>query len=74
MTDPQLTMPAWILAGVFAMCGLLSLLAAVFGWKWFFDTASAAMAGARRSRRGARIFYGVAGAAIIAAAFLVAPF
>lgn len=62
-----------ILAATFLAAGLLSLLAAVFNWNWFFDTASArSVAGGKRSRQRARLLYGFFGVALIAASFMLA--
>lgn len=70
MASPgNLATPVWILASIFAICGTLSLVAAILNWDWFFDTLSARMlAAGPRSRTFARIVYGFFGAAIILAA------
>lgn len=52
-----------IMAAIFALCGLLSIAAALRDWDWFFK--SQALTG-RLSRRRQRIIYGALGAIMIA--------
>lgn len=60
---------SWILHGFFVLAGLIALLAALFNWKWFFATAAAGSV-TGHSRVWARIFYGLAGMAILSLGIL----
>lgn len=55
----------WFICGVFAVTGLLSVLAAVFNWEWFFQTSSARMLTGKMPRLYARIIYFVIGCLIL---------
>lgn len=55
----------WFICGVFAVTGLLSVLAAVFNWEWFFQTSNARMLAGKMPRRYARIIYFVIGCLIL---------
>ncbi len=59
---------AIIMASIFGLCGIFSLLAAVFDWDWFFRSANvkAMTFGIRRCWQ--RTIYGIAGALMIVAA------
>jgi len=59
---------AIIIASIFGLCGIFSLLAALFGWNWFFRSANvrAMTFGIRRCWQ--RTVYGIAGVLMIAAA------
>lgn len=52
--------------GLMAVLGLLSIMAALFNWDWFFTTQSARMLTMKLSRGTARIIYGLLGLAIMA--------
>ena len=55
----------YIVHGIFAMAGILSLLAAVGNWEWFFTSRSAQSLVRWRGRKAARIFYAVLGIVFI---------
>lgn len=55
----------WFICGVFAVTGLLAVLAAVFNWEWFFLTSNAHMLTGKMPRRYARIIYFVIGCLIL---------
>ena len=56
----------YTLQAVFVIVGLLSVLAAIFNWDWFFDARNTRfiVAGAGRTR--ARLFYAALGALMMA--------
>ncbi len=58
----------YILAAIFAAGGLFSILAAIFGWEWFFTSANVRILTGKMSRMSARVLYGLIGAAIISMA------
>ena len=53
----------YIIQGIFALAGILSLLAALLDWDWFFTARNAQFVVRNVGRRQARWFYGVLGAA-----------
>ncbi len=53
---------------LFALAGVLSLLAAIFNWNWFFTAQNAQMIVRNVGRGKARLFYGVLGIILIGAA------
>lgn len=55
-----------ILAGLFFISGALSLVAAIAGWNWFFDTYNVKILTGRMSRRLSRVLYALLGLAIMA--------
>lgn len=58
----------YILAAIFAAGGLFSILAAIFGWEWFFASANVRILTGKMSRMAARVLYGLIGVAIISMA------
>lgn len=58
----------YILQTLFLLTGLTALLAAIFNWKWFFESENAAPVVKFFGRKGSRYFYGAIGALLIAAA------
>ena len=50
---------------VFFVAGMLSILASVFNWHWFFESANARMLTGKMTRRMARVLYAALGIAII---------
>ena len=58
----------YLLLGIFALNGIISLLAALFNWEWFFTAQNTQFIVRRVSHRLARLFYGVLGLILIAAA------
>ena len=57
----------WFICGVFAVTGLLSVLAAVFNWEWFFTAHNSQFIVRNLGRNKARIFYALLGIGMIAA-------
>lgn len=55
---------------LFSVSGVLSLLAALLNWDWFFKSKNAKMFIHKMSRRNARLFYGLFGIILIATAIL----
>lgn len=53
---------------IFLLTGLVSLLASLFDWDWFFTADNASFLVKRLGRKGARWTYGSIGALFIAAA------
>lgn len=61
-------MPQYIVQGIFAIAGSLSLLAAIFDWNWFFTAQNTQFVVRNVGRRQARWFYGVLGGILIGTA------
>ncbi len=55
----------YIIQGIFALAGSLSLLAALLDWDWFFTARNAQFVVRNVGRRQARWFYGVLGIILI---------
>jgi hypothetical protein len=60
--------PHYIILSIFVIGGTVSLLAALFGWRWFFEAHNARSIVGRVGMTCARWIYGVAGAAAISLA------
>jgi hypothetical protein len=60
-----LTIGAIITAAIFAIVGLLSVVAAIANWDWFFNSLNAQLYTGRMSRRAARIIYFILGVLIL---------
>ena len=58
----------YLLLGILALNGIISLLAALLDWDWFFTAQNTQFIVRRVSRRLARLIYGVLGLILIAAA------
>mgnify|MGYP002660982637 FL=1 len=52
-------MSQYIVQGIFVVAGIISLLAAVFDWEWFFTARNTQFAVNSVGRKRARLFYGV---------------
>lgn len=61
-------MSHYIIQAIFALTGLISLLAALFDWDWFFTTRNTRFIVQNVGRPQARLFYGVLGLLLIATA------
>lgn len=57
-----------IVQAIFLLAGIISLLASLLDWDWFFTTDNASFLVKRLGRNGARWAYGAIGATFIAAA------
>lgn len=51
----------YIIQGIFALAGILALLASVLDWDWFFTARNAQFVVRNVGRRQARWFYGILG-------------
>ena len=58
-------MSQYIVQGIFVVAGIISLLAAVFDWEWFFTARHKQFAVKCVGRKRARLFYGVLGIILI---------
>lgn len=58
-------MSQYIVQGIFAIAGIIALLAAVLNWNWFFTARNAQFIVQNVGRRQARWFYGVLGLILI---------
>ena len=56
----------YIIQGIFALAGIVSLLAALLDWEWFFTARNTQFIVRNVGRRQARLFYGVLGLILIA--------
>lgn len=54
--------------GLFALAGIVALLAAILNWKWFFEAQNAQLIVRNVGKKRARLFYGVLGVILIAMA------
>ncbi len=61
-------MSQYIVQGIFLLAGIVSLLAAIFNWDWFFTAHNARVIVQNVGRRQARWFYGVLGVILMATA------
>lgn len=55
----------YFVQGLFAVAGLVALLASAFNWNWFFTSQNAQLIVRNVGRPRARLFYGVLGALMI---------
>lgn len=60
--------PKYLVQGLFIVAGIISILAALFNWNWFFSAQNAQFVVRNIGRKWARIFYGTLGLILIAAA------
>jgi hypothetical protein len=56
----------YFLQGIFAVVGLLAILAAIFNWDWFFNANNAHYIVSHFGRQKARLIYALIGAVSIA--------
>lgn len=61
-------MAPYFMMAIFAIAGLISALAAIFNWDWFFTAQNAQYAVKRFGRQQSRLIYGALGLALIAMA------
>lgn len=57
-----------IVQGIFVAAGLVSLLAALLNWNWFFNAGNTQLIVRNIGRQRARLFYGVLGIILISMA------
>jgi uncharacterized membrane protein len=60
--------PKYLVQGLFIVAGIISILAALFNWNWFFSAQNAQFVVRNIGRKWARLFYGTLGLILIAAA------
>jgi hypothetical protein len=60
--------PKYLVQGLFIVAGIISILAALFNWNWFFSAQNAQFVVRNIGRKWARVFYGTLGLILIAAA------
>lgn len=58
-------MAPYFVQAIFAIAGLISLLASAFNWDWFFTAQSAQLIVRNVGRQRARLFYGILGGIMI---------
>lgn len=58
----------YLIQGIFAAAGIVSLLAALLDWNWFFTARNTQFIVRNVGRRQARLFYGILGVILIATA------
>ena len=58
-------MSQYIVQGIFAVAGIVALLAAILNWDWFFTAQNTQFVVRNVGRRQARWFYGVLGVILI---------
>lgn len=61
-------MSQYIIQGIFALTGIIALLAALMDWNWFFTARNTQFIVQNVGRRQARWFYGVLGLILICTA------
>ena len=66
-------MSQYIVQGIFVVAGIISLLAAVFDWEWFFTARNTQFAVKSVGRKRARLFYGVLGIIPVSYTHLTLP-
>lgn len=59
----------YFVQALFAVAGILSLLASVFNWNWFFTAQNAQFIVRNVGRKRARLFYGLLGLIMLGMAF-----
>ncbi len=59
----------YFVQALFAIAGILSLLASVFNWNWFFTAQNAQFIVRNVGRKRARLFYGLLGLIMLGMAF-----
>lgn len=57
--------PHYFIQGIFVVAGLLSILAALFNWEWFFSARNTQLIVRNVGRGRARLFYGILGVVLI---------
>lgn len=58
----------YLIQGIFAIVGLLAILASIFNWDWFFQSQNTQFIVKNVGRKQARLFYALLGALMIATA------
>lgn len=63
--------PVYFVIGLFALTGILSLLAAVFNWNWFFATRNMQFFMQKLGRQRTRFIYGIWGVILLSMALFI---
>ena len=58
----------YLIQGIFAIVGLLAILASLFNWNWFFNSQNTQFIVKNVGRKQARLFYALLGILMIATA------
>lgn len=58
-------MSQYIVQGIFVIAGIISLLAAILNWEWFFTARNTQFVVQNVGRQRARLFYGILGVILI---------
>lgn len=58
----------YLIQGIFAIVGLLAILASIFNWDWFFQSQNTQFIVKNAGRKQARLFYALLGLLMIATA------
>lgn len=58
----------YLIQGIFAVVGLLAILASLFNWNWFFNSQNTQFIVKNVGRKQARLFYALLGILMIATA------
>ena len=58
----------YLIQGIFALIGLLAMLASIFNWDWFFQSQNSQFIVKNVGRKQARLFYALLGILMIATA------
>ena len=58
----------YLIQGIFAIVGLLAILASIFNWDWFFQSQNTQIIVKNAGRKQARLFYALLGLLMIATA------
>lgn len=58
----------YLIQGIFAIVGLLAILASIFNWDWFFQSQNTQFIVKNVGRKQGRLFYALLGALMIATA------
>ena len=66
-------MSQYIVQGIFAVAGIIALLAAILDWNWFFTARNTQFIVQNVGRRQARLFYGVLGVILIGTSIFFFP-
>ncbi|WP_321478520.1 immunity 17 family protein [uncultured Bacteroides sp.] len=61
--------PQYFVQGIFAVAGIIAILAAILNWDWFFNAQNAQLIVRNVGRQRARLFYGALGIILLSMSF-----